>query len=179
MPTRPELVADAAVTVLARDGLRGLTHRAVDAEAGLSDGSTSNCFRSRTALLQAIVARLEQLDLAALTAGPPPDVTSMSAVASYLAGNVKLMTSHRHVRATRARLALLLDETAGPAMGAGHRRFVEMLEVVLVEGGHPDPEPAARAVADLLEGALVHAVSVRSRSVDVRELTAAVERLLH
>jgi DNA-binding transcriptional regulator YbjK len=178
VPTRPEVVADAAVTVLARDGLRGLTHRAVDTEAGLPDGSTSNCFRSRSALLKAIVTRLEELDLAALTSGPPPDAPSMSALAAYLAGNVKLMTSRRHVRATRARLALLLDETARPAMDAGHRHLLEMLEVVLKEGGHPDPGPAARAVADLLEGALVHAVSVRSRRVDVEELTGAVERLL-
>lgn len=178
MPTRPELVADAAVSVLARDGLRGLTHRAVDTEAGLPDGSTSNCFRSRSALLQAVAARLEELDLAALTSGPPPDMTSMPAVAASLAGNVKLMTSRRHARATRARLALLLDEKARPAMDAGHHRFLEMLEAMLVETGHPDPEPAARAVADLLEGALVHAVSVRSRTVDVKELTGAVERLL-
>jgi DNA-binding transcriptional regulator YbjK len=166
------------VTVLARDGLRGLTHRAVDVEAGLPGGSTSNCFRSRSALLKAVVARLEELDLAALTSGPQPDVTSMPAVAAYLAGNVKVMTSRRHVRATRARLALLLDETARAAMDAGHHRFLEMLEVVLEEGGHRDPGPAARAVADLFEGALVHAVSVRSRRVDVQELTWALERLL-
>lgn len=178
MPSRPELVADAAVTVLAREGLRGLTHRAVDAEAGLPDGSTSNCFRSRSALVQAIVDRLEELDLAALTAGPPPDATSVPAVASYLAGNVTRMTSRRHVRATRARVALLLDETARPAMDAGHRRFLDRLEAVLEEGGHPDPGPAVRAVADLLEGALVHAVAVPSRRVDAEELKAAVERLL-
>ncbi len=178
VPSRPELVADAAVTVLARSGLRGLTHRAVDAEAGLPDGSTSNCFRSRSALLEAVAARLEELDMAALTSGPQPDPTSMPALAAYLAGNVRLMTSRRHVRATRARLALLLDETARPAMDAGHHRFIELLEGVLTDGGHPAPGPAARAVADLLEGALVHAVSVRSRRVDVEELAGAVERLL-
>ena len=178
MPTRPELVADAAVTVLARDGLRGLTHRAVDAEAGLPGGSTSNCFRSRTALLEAVIDRLEALDRATLTSGPQPDMTSVPAVAAYLAGNVELMTSRRHVRATRARLALLLDETARPALDAGHRRLLGTLEAVLEEGGHPDPGPASRAVADLLEGALVHAVAVRSRRVDVEELTRAVERLL-
>ena len=178
MSSRAELVADAAVTVLARDGLRSLTHRAVDTEAGLPDGSTSNCFRSRSALLKAIVARLEELDLAALTSGPEPDLTSVPELAAYLANNVRLMTSRRHVRATRARFALLLDETARPALDAGHRYFLEMLEAVLKEAGHPDSAAAARAVADLLEGALVHAVSVRSRRLDVEELAGAVERLL-
>ncbi|TQK70130.1 TetR/AcrR family transcriptional regulator [Nocardioides sp. SLBN-35] len=178
MPTRPELVADAAVTVLARDGLRSLTHRAVDAEAALPAGSTSNCFRSRTALLEAVVDRLEELDRAAITAGPPPDPTSMPALAAYLSGNVRLMTSRRHVRTTRARLVLLLDETAGPAMEEGHRRFLGMLEAMLAQGGHPTPGPTARAVSDLLDGALMHAASVRSRTIDVAELSAAVERLL-
>lgn len=177
-PSRQELVADAAVTVLAREGLRGLTHRAVDAETGLPGGSTSNCFRSRAALLTAIVTRLEELDLAAMTSTPPPDRTSLPVLAAHLAGNVALMTSRRHVRATRARIALLLDETARPAMEAGHRRFLAMLEAMLTERGHHDPGAASRAVGDLLEGALVHAVSVRSRRIDVAELAAAVERLL-
>lgn len=178
MPNRSDLVADAAVTVLARDGLRGLTHRAVDAEAGLPAGSTSNCFRSRASLVQAIVVRLEELDLAALTAGPEHDLASAAGIATHLALKVNRMTSRRHVRATRARLALLLDEQAKPVMSAGHHRFLKMLQTLLEEGGHPDPLPAARAVSDLLEGALVHAVSVPSRTVDVDEMKAAVERLL-
>lgn len=178
MLTRPELVADAAVTVLARDGLRGLTHRAVDAEAGLPHGSTSNCFRSRAAILEAIVARLEVLDLAAMSSRPLPKAGSLPDLAAYLADGTVLMTSGAHIRATRARFALLLDETAGPALAAGHRRFLGMLRDLLEEHGHPGPEPAARAVSDLLEGALVHAVSVPARSVDATELSAAVERLL-
>ncbi len=165
------------MTVLARDGLRGLTHRAVDAEGGLPHGSTSNCFRSRAALLEAIVTRLEELDRAML-AGPQSDVRSGPALAAQLASNVARMTSPEHVRATRARLALLLDETAKPAMAAGHLRFLALLESMLAEGGHPTPSTTARAVSDLLEGALVHAVSVDSRGVDVEELADAVERLL-
>lgn len=178
MPTRPDHLADAAVTVLARDGLRGLTHRAVDAEAGLPHGSTSNYFRSRAALVQAIVTRLEELDLEALTAAPAPETDDRPAFAAHLAGRVALMASPSQVRATRARLALLLEETAAPALQAGHHRFLAMLESALAGGGHPAPGMAARAVADLLEGALVHAVSVDSRAVDVTEVADAVERLL-
>jgi len=88
------------------------------------------------------------------------------------------MTSPQHVGAPRARLALLLDETARPAMEAGHHRFLDMLVALLEEGGHPHPEAGARAVSDLLDGALMHAVSVRSREVDVEGLADAVERLL-
>ena len=48
-PRRREIL-EAATSVLARAGLRGLTHRAVDREAGLAEGSTSAYFRSSDAL---------------------------------------------------------------------------------------------------------------------------------
>ncbi len=38
---RQERLLTGAVHVVARSGLRGLTHRAVDAEAGLPEGSCS------------------------------------------------------------------------------------------------------------------------------------------
>ncbi|WP_203137660.1 TetR/AcrR family transcriptional regulator [Microbacterium sp. JZ31] len=178
MATRSELVADAAVTVLAREGLRGLTHRAVDAEAALPDGSTSNCFRTRAALIMAIVDRLEHLDVEALTSGPAPDSSSITAVAASLADSVARMTSARYARTTRARIALLLDETAREAMAEGHRRFLERLATLLESAGLDDAPRAARVISDLLEGALVHAVSVPQRRVDAGELAAAVERLM-
>src|SRR5262244_257293 len=54
-------IADAAIRTLARDGMRGLTHRAVDRTAGLPEGSASYYFRTRRALLQATVERLAEL----------------------------------------------------------------------------------------------------------------------
>jgi DNA-binding transcriptional regulator YbjK len=49
-PRQTQLLT-AAVRVVARRGLRGLTHRAVDAEAGLPEGSCSAVMRTRLALL--------------------------------------------------------------------------------------------------------------------------------
>ena len=65
-------IADTVIEVLAASGARGLTHRAVDAAAGLPAGSSSYYFRSREALLIAAARRLADLDLAAGPAGPPP-----------------------------------------------------------------------------------------------------------
>lgn len=62
--TRREAICDAAIGVIARDGLRGLTHRAVDRAAGLPEGSTSYYFRTRLALLTGVTERLLVLDLA-------------------------------------------------------------------------------------------------------------------
>lgn len=53
---RMQVLLDAAVEVLAAQGLRGLTHRAVDAQAGLPIGSCSAYLRTRQALLTALAS---------------------------------------------------------------------------------------------------------------------------
>lgn len=51
---RRQQLLEAATRVVARGGLRRLTHRAVDAEAGVPEGSTSGYSRTRLALLTAL-----------------------------------------------------------------------------------------------------------------------------
>ncbi|MEU7892685.1 TetR/AcrR family transcriptional regulator [Nonomuraea sp. NPDC049152] len=63
---RLDAVAEAAITLLAERGMRGLTHRAVDEFAGLPPGSTSNLARTRAALLELTLQRLTELEAAAL-----------------------------------------------------------------------------------------------------------------
>lgn len=57
-PSRRAALADAGLRVLAASGARGLTHRAVDAEASVPTGTSSNYFRSRDALLGALGDRI-------------------------------------------------------------------------------------------------------------------------
>ncbi|MEU3270194.1 TetR family transcriptional regulator [Saccharomonospora sp. NPDC006951] len=57
-PQRRDLLADASIRVLAEKGSHGLTHRAVDAAAGVPAGTTSRYFRTREALITGIVGRL-------------------------------------------------------------------------------------------------------------------------
>ncbi|WP_214414679.1 TetR/AcrR family transcriptional regulator [Sphaerisporangium fuscum] len=54
---RRDQLRDAAIEVLAHQGGRGLTHRAVDRQAGLPEGTAKNYFASRDALLQAAAER--------------------------------------------------------------------------------------------------------------------------
>ncbi|GAA1347033.1 TetR/AcrR family transcriptional regulator [Saccharothrix algeriensis] len=53
-PARRTALVDAAVEVLAREGARGLTFRAVDAEAGVPAGTASNYFANRDDLLRQV-----------------------------------------------------------------------------------------------------------------------------
>jgi DNA-binding transcriptional regulator YbjK len=75
MRDRRTLVADAALRVLEAEGGRGLTHRAVDREAGLAQGSTSNYCGTREALLTAALHRLVELE--------QPTIRAMEALLPY------------------------------------------------------------------------------------------------
>lgn len=57
-PERRVMLTDAAVDVLAHEGARGLTFRAVDARAGVPVGTASNYFSSRDDLLMQTGARI-------------------------------------------------------------------------------------------------------------------------
>ncbi len=70
-------IADAGLQVIASEGARGLTHRAVDLLAGVPVGTTSNYFPTRDALLAGLVDRIyariapEPEKLETLAAGEP------------------------------------------------------------------------------------------------------------
>lgn len=55
---RMERLLDAALTVVADGGIRGLTHRAVDRQAGLPEGSCSAYLRTRSALQIALAGHV-------------------------------------------------------------------------------------------------------------------------
>jgi DNA-binding transcriptional regulator YbjK len=64
MPPNPERrnqILDAAIDILCDDGVGGLTHRQVDARAGVPAGTTSNYFRTRQRLLEATASRTVDL----------------------------------------------------------------------------------------------------------------------
>ncbi|MEV3905449.1 TetR family transcriptional regulator [Mycobacterium sp. NPDC050551] len=61
MPANPERrtqILDAAIAILADTGVGGLTHRQVDSRSGVPAGTTSNYFRTRLALLEAVTAHV-------------------------------------------------------------------------------------------------------------------------
>lgn len=108
-------LADAGLAVLAAAGARGLTHRAVDRSAGLSEGSTSYYFRTRAALLQACATRLGERTMVVVS--PLADVADLgtselaqlavSAVRAWIADNGVLVL---------ARHELLLESAHHPEM---------------------------------------------------------------
>ena len=176
MPDRRTEILSTALALVADRGLKGLTHRAVDAAADLPLGTTSNYFRSRAALVEAVLGRLEELDQE-LTRSARSDaaletvediVTGLTAALLALAGE--------HAALSRARLSFSLDRPK--AVSAGHRRLTQGLEQGLEELGVPDAARRARAVADYGDGFLLHALTVRQGEPLDRDATAAAIRAL-
>ncbi|GAA3976685.1 TetR family transcriptional regulator [Streptomyces sp. NBC_01352] len=123
-PERRAALVDAGVEVLAREGARGLTFRAVDTEAGVPVGTASNYFTDRDDLLRQIDARVH------VRLAPDPEV-----MADLLKGprDRSLVTAFMHdlmARATRDRtgyLALLemrLEATRRPGLLASYTKSV-------------------------------------------------------
>ena len=113
---RRSALADAGITVLAREGSRGLTHRAIDAEAGVPLGTTSNYFRSRELLIAGLVERIgirlapTTEDLAARESAPP----TRELFADYVRDIVRRLTTHRDV--TLALFELRLEVARRPEL---------------------------------------------------------------
>ncbi len=177
MPDRRTHLLDAALAVVADKGMKGLTHRAVDAAAGLAEGTTSNYYRNRAALVEGVLDRLLQLDAELLReqgpAGPPKDVGEL---AGQLAGMV-LLLARQHAGINRARIAFSLDRPE--AVTAGHFLLVGNLERALSALGVPDAAARARDVADYGDGLLLHLLTVRrDDEPDVAAVAAAIRRLI-
>lgn len=105
-PERRQALIDAAIEVLAREGARGLTFRAVDAEAGVPMGTASNYFANRDDLFTQAGGRIYERLL--------PDAAT---VARYQAGVQD-----------RARYAELMHELVDriSAFGAGYLALLEL-----------------------------------------------------
>ncbi|MFI5491530.1 TetR/AcrR family transcriptional regulator [Actinoplanes sp. NPDC051859] len=101
------VLTDAAIDLLAELGMRGLTHRAVDSRAALPQGTTSAYFRTRKALIEAVVRRIADLDRQDL----PDGAETAPAIAAVLD---HWMSGARN--RTLARYACLLEATHHPEL---------------------------------------------------------------
>lgn len=177
MPDRRTELMDAALQVVADKGMKGLTHRAVDGVAQLAEGTTSNYYRTRAALVESVLNRMEQLDGHLLQdlapSGPPGNVGEL---ADQLARLVLALTG-KYAALTRARLALSLDQPE--AVTAGHFRLVGGVEQTLAALGVADAAARARDVSDYGDGLMLHLLTVRrDEEPDAAAIAAAVRRLL-
>jgi DNA-binding transcriptional regulator YbjK len=178
-------ILDGALAVLARHGMRGLTHRAVDAAAGLPAGSTSYYFRSRAALVAGCVQRLLEHDLAHDVPAAEAAVAGGAAeLVDALTGIGVGMATVERTR-TLARYELSLAGVRDPELRAELVRGGDVIRrrgaALLARAGAADPAAAAGEVAAVLDG-LVYTALTRGPD-DPAELAAwlrpVLDRLVH
>lgn len=177
--SRAEVLLDAAISVVAASGLRGLTHRAVDSRAEVPPGSTSYYFRTRAALLRGLLGRLLELDErdSELLAAPEAGATLADAWTRLFRhwlgpGRERL----------RARYALYLEGRHHPELremlDAASARFVAGAEHLLTAAGAPAPERDAPFLVAMLDGILYDQVIRANPPADDTELRRRIDVVL-
>jgi AcrR family transcriptional regulator len=164
---RQDLVLDAAIRVLAAGGSRALTHRAVDAEAGLPLGSTSNLYRTREALLSGVLGQILQHETQAWAA-LGTDLTPEN-FAEVVGGFVKTLAG-RQKGLTLARKAIFLEASFSPVLrrqiAEGQRRLVEWAAPLVAGLGSSRPEADLRLILALIDGLLSAQLANPARDFD-------------
>ncbi len=170
--------------MLADAGMRGLTHRAVDRAAQLPPGTTSAYYRTRQALLTALVRRLVVLDQAELeeTAANVPVPRTAGELTAGIAALVRLRLTGEARRRSLARYACAVESAHHPELreilvprdDAGRRAVRDFLAAQ----GVADPEGRTVTLLTCVDGLvfdrLVHGGSVREE--EIRGLVTAALR---
>ena len=177
---RTRQVGDAAIAVLAEQGARGLTHRAVDHAAGLPPGTTSNYARTRAALLTLALSRIAELDLAEGSAG-----VAGSGLADAVAQMVhRWITEPGQRQRFLARLELAFEATRRPELRAAYDEMGRAFRVeagrLLAAAGSAHPERDAWTLIAWVEGTAFYALAGAGGTAvpSLAELRAQVANLV-
>ncbi len=183
---RRDVILDAAVQLIAAQGLAGLTHRAVDGAAGLAEGSTSYYFRRRADLVEAAAARVadrladvdeaQRVAFAELMALGRRD----DALRGLARGLVACADEQRHLFLARLELTLASSRDPelaplGERLAEASRRPIEFYLRALTEGADDLP---ITTTASMLDGLALRHVTGEAPMPSVEDVVRLVETLL-
>jgi DNA-binding transcriptional regulator YbjK len=177
MADRRTTILDAALELVGTQGMRGLTHRAVDAAAGLPPGSTSNYFRTREALIVGIAERFIARERAMAT-GPRDEVEpTPDGVAAALGRFVeRALGPDRAV--TLARYAILVETAQNPALREGMADGADEVDTwtldLITRAGSRDPARDHGILANYVTGLVLHELALPLPDLDAAGRIRAV-----
>jgi DNA-binding transcriptional regulator YbjK len=183
MASRRETLLDAAIRVLGEHGMRALTHRAVDAEAGVAPGSTANYFSTREALFEAIVERVSALerdhfDEVAVKVCPTTPAELGHAMAEFVqdaTGAYRTLTLSRYAILVEAghnpKIRGQLAET-GSRVNAWFANWLRLIE-------SSDPEHHVHVFGNYVTGLMLHQLAMPDPNFDpTAKITALLKSLV-
>ena len=153
-------IADAGVRLIARRGIRALTHLSVDSEAALPRGSTSYYARTRRDLIALVVDRLSEGSRADVEGLIIPPELSREEAAQLVGEVLDRMTGRED--AQTARFALLF-ELRDDELRAALTRQAPVRAVLIAEAekllraiGVTDPEAHAPDLVGIVDALLMY-----------------------
>ena len=183
MLNRRQTLLDAAIQVLGERGMRALTHRAVDAEAGVTAGSTANYFPTREALLEAITERVsaterDRFDEMAAKVCPMTPAELGRSVAGWVqeaTGARRALTLSRYAilaeAGHNAQIRRQLAET-GSRVNAWFANWLRLI-------GSGDTDRDVHVLGNYLTGLMLHQLAIPDPGFDPADtITALLESLV-
>lgn len=176
MSTNRDRVLEAAVDLLATEGIRSLTHLRIDERAGLPKGSTSNVFRTRDALLAGVARQMAATELPAVSSGftaatADELVDRLVELFAFFIGPNRAMTA--------ARLALFVeaghDDAVRAALVEGRATIEAPIAPAFAALGADDPAFATQLIAICFEGLFLQVLGRRAE-IDPRPIIAVAVR---
>ena len=179
--SRRTQMLDAAVDILAWQGSRALTHRAIDRLLSLPLGSAANYFQTRDALLRGIAERVIELDFASF--GPiPEERVGRVFVAESIAAMILQWMEPPSLTRQRARHELLLHSVRDADLRAEFQRvrkeFLIFAARALDAGGCLTPHEHAPALVALYDGICLDQLYYADRAAGLDVLSDQVRQLL-
>lgn len=177
-------IADAALRVMAEQGGRRFTARALADEVGVTDGALFRHFPNMDAIVDAVVERMETR---LFSAASPADADPIDRLGAFFRSRVAVLLAHPHL--TR----LLFSDDLGRLCGAERakrvkgfkRRTRDTIESCLVEAGEKGllgDRLGPREGALLVQGAVFAFGHLSGRRADAQKMTthvwSALESLL-
>jgi hypothetical protein avisC_07404 len=158
---RRQRIANAGIALIARGGTHRLTHRAVDAEAGLPNGSTSYYARSRRDLIRLVMEQLSAESQADLTDIEVPEKLTVQQATELVGRLTKRLILNGDAQA--ARFALMFEvrdddelrrelTVDAPVRSSFDEKAVKLLRAL----GATDPEGTASEFVALVDAVLMY-----------------------
>lgn len=163
---------EAAVSLLAQEGMRGLTHRKIEESAGVSQGTVKYHFGTLDGIVQAVLkymVRVESANVMQVSAAVIRKAQEEGAIPAELWAEASQTYSAlmQQPEYSLARFELVLHVARHPELQTIMREARDEVVRTTAESlPGANPEASARMVLALMDGILLHQLSAREPLVD-------------
>jgi DNA-binding transcriptional regulator YbjK len=184
---RREALLEAALRIVARDGVAAVTHRAVAAEAGVSHRLTTYYFETKEQMLleafrQLSARSLERTERAAKPIAAARDRAAAMEAAIDAVTDAVLGSLRSEIGGAAAEFSLVLEIPRQPALAVDYAAWQRRVEALLREHAlalhSDDPEADVRILQAAMRGLQLESLSRPGRPLQRAALRRVVARLL-